>query len=182
MPSRIDTLIADCASWAEFRELASRQKIPKDKGDLFERLTQIYLQTHPTYHTKIKTVWWCNNGELPKHIQKKLGLDVLPSEDDDEGIDLICETYEGEYWSVQSKYRSDSHPSLPSEELATFQRLSFLVAKKISLGLIVHTQAKKIKKTYLMGNTVELALQHWLDITDGSGPKSGPKSGPIQGS
>ena len=33
-----------------------------------------------------------------------------------------------------------------------------------------------------MGNTVELALQHWLDITDGSGPKSGPKSGPIQSS
>ena len=182
MPSQIDTLIADCGSWIDFRDLVSRQKNTTDMGDLFERLTQLYLQTHPTYRSKIKNVWWCNNGELPEHIQKKLGLDILTSEYKDEGIDLICETFDEEYWSVQSKYRSDSDPSLPSEELATFQRLSFLVAKKISLGLIVHTQAKKIKKTYLMGNTVELALQHWLDITDGSGPKSGPKSGPIQSS
>ena len=83
-------------------------------GDLFERLTQIYLQTHSTYRSKIKTVWWCNNAELPEHIQKKLGLDILPSEYKDEGIDLICETFDEEYWSVQSKYRSDSDPSLPN--------------------------------------------------------------------
>ena len=88
LPSRIDTLIADCASWAEFRELAGRQKIPKDKGDLFERLTQIYLQTHPTYRSKIKNVWWCNNGELPEQIRRELNLPET-----DEGIDLLCETY-----------------------------------------------------------------------------------------
>ena len=114
MPSRIDTLIADCGSWIDFRDLASRQKNTTDMGDLFERLTQLYLQTHPTYRSKIKNVWWCNNGELPEHIQKKLGLDILPSEYKDEGIDLICETFDEEYWSVQSKYRSDSDPSLPN--------------------------------------------------------------------
>ena len=166
MPSRIDTLIARCASWIEFRELVDEQKTTKEKGDLFERLTQIYLQTHPTYRTKIKTVWWCNNGELPKAIKNKLGLNVTPSEKDDEGIDLICETFEGEYWSVQSKYRSNSNRSLSSKELATFQRLSFLVGKNISLGLIVHTQAKKIKKSYLMGQTTEIGLQHWLNISE----------------
>ena len=43
-------------------------------GDLFERLTQIYLQTHPTYRSKIKTVWWCNNDELPEEVRKNLNL------------------------------------------------------------------------------------------------------------
>ena len=91
MPSRIDTLIADCTSWNDFRDLASRQKNTKDMGDLFERLTQIYLQTHPTYRSKIKTVWWCNNDELPEEVRRKLNLPET-----DEGIDLLCETYSGE--------------------------------------------------------------------------------------
>ena len=161
MPSRIDTLISDCASWAEFRELASRQKIPKDKGDLFERLTQIYLQTHPTYRSKIKNVWWCNNGELPEQIRRKLNLPET-----DEGIDLLCETYEGEYWSVQSKYQTNSDIPLNHKKLSTFLSLSFVTAIGISTGLVVHTSTKKVRKSHLMGNTVELGLQHWLDIND----------------
>jgi hypothetical protein len=105
--SHIDTLIADCASWAEFRELVGRQTKSKDKGDLFERLTQIYLQTHPTYRSKIKNVWWCNNGELPEQVRKKLNLPET-----DEGIDLLCETYEGEYWSVRLTTPGDGGPVL----------------------------------------------------------------------
>lgn len=161
MPSRIDTLIAGCGSWKSFNELVGNQKTSKEKGDFFERLTQLYLQISPIYKSKIKHVWWCNNGELPEHIRKNLNLPT-----DDEGIDLICETFDGEYWSVQSKYRSNSSPPLQSKELATFQRLSFVIGKNISLGLIVHTQAKKIQKSHLMGSTVELGLQHWLDIND----------------
>ena len=74
MASRIDTLIAGCASWQVFRNLVNKQKKTKDKGDIFERLTQIYLQTHATYRSKIKNVWWCNNGELPEQIRRKLNL------------------------------------------------------------------------------------------------------------
>jgi superfamily II DNA or RNA helicase len=162
LPSRIDTLIADCASWSDFRDLASQQKNTKDKGDLFERLTQIYLQTHPTYRSKIKNVWWCNNGELPEQVRKKLNLPKT-----DEGIDLLCETYEDEYWSVQSKYQANSDQPLNYKKLSTFLSLSFVTAKGISTGLIVHTSTKKVKKSHLMGNTVELGLQHWLEISDG---------------
>ena len=161
LPSRIDTLIADCASWTDFRDLASRQK-NKDKGDLFERLTQIYLQTHPTYRSKIKNVWWCNNGELPEEVRRKLNLPKT-----DEGIDLLCETYENEYWSVQSKYQTNSDRPLNYKKLSTFLGLSFVTGKGISTGLVVHTSTKKVKKSHLMGNTVELGLQHWLEITDG---------------
>jgi len=162
LPSRIDTLIADCTSWNDFRDLASRQKNTKDMGDLFERLTQIYLQTHPTYRSKIKTVWWCNNDELPEEVRRKLNLPET-----DEGIDLLCETYSGEYWSVQSKYQTNSNRPLNYKKLSTFLSLSFVTAKGISAGLIVHTSTKKVKKSHLMGNTVELGLQHWLDINDG---------------
>ena len=127
MPSRIDTLIADCTSWNDFRDLASHQKNTKDMGDLFERLTQIYLQTHPTYRSKIKTVWWCNNDELPEEVRKNLNLPET-----DEGIDLLCETYEGEYWSVQSKYQTNSDRPLNYKKLSTFLSLSFVMAKQKS--------------------------------------------------
>ena len=65
MPSLIDTKIAACASWEEFCVLANSQENEKDKGDLFERLTQIYLQTHPTYRTKIKKC--LHQPNTPKH-------------------------------------------------------------------------------------------------------------------
>ena len=150
MGSRIDTLIAQCPSWDAFRELVSHQKTTKDKGDLFERLTQLYLLTSPIYRSKIKNVWWCNNGELPEQVRKKVNL---PSED--EGIDLLCETKAGEFWSVQSKYRSNSDQPLTTKELSKFVSLSFVTGKNISQGLIVHTSTKKIKKHTLIDLEIE---------------------------
>ena len=160
--SWFDTKIAECKNWKEFRKLAESQRSETNKGDLFERLTQLYLQTHPTYRSKIKTVWWCNNSELPEEIRKKLSLPKT-----DEGIDLLCETFEGEYWSVQSKYQTNSDRPLNYKKLSTFLSLSFVTAKGISKGLVVHTSTKKVKKSHLMGNTVELGLQHWLDLSEG---------------
>ena len=97
--SWVDTKIAECRNWKEFRQLAESQRSEKDKGDLFERLTQLYLQTSSSYRTKFKNVWWCNRSELPETIRKKLNLPRS-----DEGIDLIFETFDGRYWSVQSKF------------------------------------------------------------------------------
>ena len=72
--SKIDSLISGCKSWSDFVALANAQENEKDKGDLFERLTQLYLQVFPTYRTKFKNVWWLNNGELPRKELKRLGL------------------------------------------------------------------------------------------------------------
>jgi len=159
--SRIDTMIAECLSWEAFRELTEKQKLSKDKGDLFERLTQLYLITSSTYRSKLKNVWWCNNGELPDRVRKKLNLPK-----DDEGIDLLCETFEGQFWSVQSKYRSNSDKALTTKELSKFLSLSFVTGKNISYGLIAHTSNKKVQKSHLMGATTEIGLQNWLSITD----------------
>ena len=71
--SWVDTKIAECRNWKEFRQLAESQRSEKDKGDLFERLTQLYLQTS-VLSNAIKNVWWCNKSELPEAVRKKLNL------------------------------------------------------------------------------------------------------------
>ncbi len=158
--NRIDTLISDCKSWSDFVALANAQENEKDKGDLFERLTQLYLQVFPTYRTKFKNVWWLNNGELPRKDLRKLGLPER-----DEGIDLVCKTYDGEYFSIQCKYTSIDR-ALTSGELATFVRTSFVVSDKIDYGLVVHNSTSAVRKKELMGKTSEIGLQDWLSISE----------------
>ena len=89
----------------------------------------MYFQTATEYQTKFKNVWWLNNKEeFPEELRKKLNLPTR-----DEGIDLICETHDGEFWSVQSKYKS-SDRSVTTSELGKFTTLSFVTAKGIKGG------------------------------------------------
>ena len=161
MASRIDTLISKCRSWDEFVEMANSQAKTKDKGDLFERLTQVYLQTSPTYESKLKNVYLLSDKTIPERLRNKLNLP-----DNDEGIDLICETRSGDYWSVQCKYKSDQSGALTHKELSTFTSLSFNTCKGISLGLVVHTATKPVRKSDLMPNVTEVGLEKWLEISD----------------
>ena len=50
-------LILTCSNWDEFFESLSALEITKDKGDAFERFTQLYLQTAPKYRLLLKNVW-----------------------------------------------------------------------------------------------------------------------------
>jgi superfamily II DNA or RNA helicase len=163
VPTLIDSKIAKCKSWADFEQLVAAHEKTKDKGDLFERLTQLFLQTSPAYNSKVKNVWWCNNPfkqELPSRVSKKLKMP-----EDDEGIDLICETFDGTYWSVQAKYRTDSDKALTTKELSKFLSLSFVTCSDIELGLVTHTSTKPVRKQKLMGNTREIGLQNFLEMT-----------------
>jgi predicted helicase len=48
----------------------------------------------------------------------------------DEGIDLIAETFDNQYWAIQCKYRSDKTETLKVKgDLATFNNLAFTVCK-----------------------------------------------------
>ena len=163
MSSLIDSKIATCKSWNDFEQLVAAHNKTKDKGDLFERLTQLFLQTSTTYTSKIKQVWWCNNpftNEFPEQVRRNLNLP-----EGDEGIDLICETFEGKYWSVQAKYRTDNDKALTTKELSKFLSLSFVTSDKIELGLITHTSTKPVRKQDLMGQTTELGLQNFLEMS-----------------
>ena len=84
----------------------------------------------------------------------------------DEGIDLIAETFSGDFWSIQSKYRSNKDIAITSTEVSSFVNLSFLTANNITFGLIVHTSSKPIKKKYKLGNTAEIGLDFWLSISE----------------
>jgi superfamily II DNA or RNA helicase len=163
MASRIDTLISKCRSWDEFVELVNAlpKTKNKEKGDLFERLTHVYLQTQPTYRSKLKNVYLLSDKTIPERLRTKLNLP-----DNDEGIDLVCETYSGEYWSVQCKYKSDQSAALTYKELSTFNSLSFNACTGISLGLVAHTSTKPVKKSHLMPMVNEIGLEKWLEISD----------------
>jgi len=91
-------------NWTDFRNHLEGLST-KEKGDAFELLVKYYLLTSPKYTTQIKNVWLLN--EVPGKVANKINLPHP-----DEGIDLIAETKDGDYWSIQAKYRSDESASL----------------------------------------------------------------------
>jgi len=127
MQSLVDKFIANSPDWSSFFTAAceldaSSKKDKPSKGNVFERLTQLYLQTHTEYQTKLKNVWLA--PDLPRVVRKQLALPA-----NDEGIDLVGETYDGEYWAIQCKFRADTSKALTVTELSTFTNLTFLVCK-----------------------------------------------------
>ena len=160
-----DKFIRQHASWGAF--FAAASALPNkssgalpDKGKVFERLTQLYLKTNPEYQTKLRDVWIAH-VDFPPEVREKLKLP-----DDDEGIDLIAETFTGEFWAIQCKFRSDTSGALTVKELSTFTNLCFNVCHGISLAVVAHTCSKPVRKHHLLGNTTEIGLQRWLEIDD----------------
>ena len=50
-------LILSSSNWDAFFEGVSTLEKTKDKGDVFERFTQLYLQAAPKYGLLLKKVW-----------------------------------------------------------------------------------------------------------------------------
>ena len=80
-------LILTASNWNNFFEGLSVLEETKEKGDVFERFTQLYLQTASKYRLLLKKVW---------------------KPDVDFGIDFLAETYDKQTWFIQSKFRSNS--------------------------------------------------------------------------
>lgn len=156
-PLQIGKAIRKCRSWEEFCGLVDATELPLDRGAIFARFTQLYLQTYPEYRTILKSVWLLN--EVPQKVRLKLNLPIA-----DEGIDLIADARRGEYWSIQSKYLRPKDRALTRSDLATFSQLSFVHCNHISLGLVAHTTAKPIRKRKLLGPIREAGLARWLDL------------------
>ncbi len=164
-PLSVDRLIRECGSWTEFfREVSSLPNSARrggvDKGNAFERLTQLYLQTHPEYLTKLRSVWRAED-ELPAAIRARMGLPGT-----DEGIDLVAETFEGEFWAIQCKFRTATHRPLTVTELSTFTNLSFNICRGISLAVVAHTCSKPVRKRKLLGHATEIGMDRWLEIDE----------------
>jgi superfamily II DNA or RNA helicase len=152
-----DRFIASCTSWGDFYERTKELSAGGEKGAVFERLTQLYLQTTPEYGTKLQDVWLLR--EVPADIRKRLNL---PGPD--EGIDLIACTWHGEYWAIQSKFRSQRDIPLNRRELGTFTSLAFNTCNDIALAVVAHTSTKPVSKHHLMRKTVEIGLDRWQSL------------------
>ena len=155
-----DLFIKDCNSFSEFFEKA-KLATDSEKGKLFERLSQLHLKSNPKYSSQLKNVW--SLSEVPSKIKKYLSLP-----NPDEGIDLIAETYDGDFWAVQSKYRSDINASLKwngKNGLSSFTSLAFHVCSNISFGLVLATVTKPLKKIHLTPD-VGFELFHDLQTLD----------------
>ena len=111
-----DRFIASCKSWDDFWERTKKFSADGEKGAVFERLTQLYLQTTPEYRTKLQHVWLLR--EVPADIRRRLNL---PGPD--EGIDLIARTRRGEYWAIQSKFRSQARQAPQSTRIGHLYEL-----------------------------------------------------------
>src|SRR5215831_4869750 len=148
-----DRFIASCNCWDDFWERASSLS-NTEKGIAFERLTQLYLQTAPEYRTKLQNVWLLR--DVPPDVRRDLNLPAP-----DEGIDLIARTVGGEYWAIQSKFRSQRDTPLTRRELGTFTSLAFNTCNNIALAVVSHTATEPVSKRHLMRNTVEIGLDRW---------------------
>ena len=143
-------------------EQYTKNQQTKLAGDIFELTVKLYLQTNPKYRTKLKNVWLLK--EVKENIKQKLNL---PNED--EGIDLIAETYDKRYWAIQAKYRSNPKETLTlsgSGGLATFNSLAFSYCKNISHGLVCTTVDKPPKKIRLLKSVGFETLESWLALDD----------------
>ena len=129
---KTDCFMASCASWSEFWKATKRLSPTSEKGAVFERLTQLYLQTVPEYQSELAHIWTLR--EVPQHVRKLLALPVL-----DEGIDFIAQTRHGKYWAIQSKFRSQHDKPLTRTELGTFSSLAFNTCINIELA-VAHTR------------------------------------------
>jgi superfamily II DNA or RNA helicase len=161
----VDGFIRQYRGWEPF--FAAVSHLPKsapggspDKGKVFERLTQLYLRTSPEYQSKLKHVWRAKE-ELPPDVRAKTSLPP-----GDEGIDLVAQTFGGEFWAIQCKFRTETHRALTVGELATFANLSFNVCREFSLAVVAHTAAKPIHKRKLLPRTTEIGLDRWLALDD----------------
>ena len=77
-------IILSSSNWDDFFERVSVLENTKEKGDVFESFTQIYLQTAPKYCLLLKKV---------------------SKPDEDFGVDFLAETYDKQTWSIQFKFR-----------------------------------------------------------------------------
>ena len=160
----IKKYIQNAKSWKDLNKtLESFSKSNKAKlaGDIFEYLTKLYLKTAPQYKTKLRKVYLLN--EVPNNIKKKLNLPNT-----DEGIDLIAETFDKEYWAIQCKYRSDPNETLTVKgDLSTFNNLAFTYCKNITHAIVCATVNKPPKKIKLLKSIGFETLETWLALDDG---------------
>lgn len=153
-------LIPSTTGWKSFYD-TTLTLTKFEKGHLFEILTYQVLKNHYRYASILKNVWLLRDNNIPHEVKKHLNLT-----NSDEGIDIIAETNNGEYWAIQCKFKTSNEPPTV-RELSTFTNLSYNYCKNISNAILFHTGERGVRKKHLLGDKyLEIGLDFWLDIQD----------------
>ena len=130
---KISKIISSYKSWQELNktlEKYTKSNQAKLAGDIFELVVKLYLQVSPVYKSKLKKVYLLK--EIPAALKTKLNI-----RNEDEGIDIIGETFDKEFYAIQCKYRSNPEDTLTIKgDLSTFTNLAFNYCKNISHGIV----------------------------------------------
>lgn len=143
----------------------------KEKGDLFELLTYYLFKLSPFLNTDITNIWLYD--DIPDELIKQLNLPTK-----DKGIDLLFEK-NGNFYSIQCKFRQNPDVAVCWGELSTFFGLSFGVANGIKEGYFVTntiemcdeiTKSNKVKvidNKFFMEQLPDNFFQNIINLTAG---------------
>ena len=137
-----------------------------EEGDFYERLIQLQMRTDPVYTADFSDIWMAKAiyGEVPQKIRSLLNLPGA-----DEGIDLIARSHDGEFTSIQAKYRSNDKP-FGYTDLTNFMDQSFRHCNNISWGIWRSSTTKPVKKSDLIDDRVRFEfLERTLELDDEDG-------------
>ena len=98
-------------SWKDFEEKISKLQ-PKERGTIFEWLCVFYLQVEPRYKTTYKRVLHSSEYLKENDIKRKLGL-----QHNEQGTDIIGETYDGKIDIIQCKYKDDKQKNITAKDI-----------------------------------------------------------------
>ena len=150
-------LFASVKSFAQLEARIAALPEEKARGDAFEQFVKAFLLLEPEYASKLKSVWLYN--EVPAAIANKLKLPAT-----DQGIDIVVETYDGEFWAVQCKYRRLTDQSLTWREISTFTGLAFGVCRGFAFGLICSTTERITHVLKQQEHIGFCALDAWQEL------------------
>ncbi|WP_080126619.1 DEAD/DEAH box helicase [Chlamydia suis] len=109
----------------------------QEQGKEFEKYCKWLLECDPKYKLELKEVWL--QADCPMEIKRKLNLQ---QDTKDRGIDLVAETYTGEFWAIQCKCY-DPQSSIQRRDIDSFLSFSAKVDESLrarfSLRLLLHT-------------------------------------------
>ena len=111
-------LVRNSKSWEDFEARVAKLP-PKQRGTAFEWLCVFYLQVEPRYKTTYKRVLHSSEYLRDNNIKKKLGL--IHNE---QGTDIIGETYEGKLDIIQCKYKDDKTKNITAKDLDASVRIA----------------------------------------------------------
>ena len=120
----IEGFIRSAKSFSGFFEKA-KELTKKERGDTFERVVQLHLQSKPKYASELDEVWQLH--EVPQDVRKHLKLP-----DADESIDLIAKHVDGSYWAITKTQGLTSGQNQPtrfwhrSNDFAIASRITYV--------------------------------------------------------